>query len=84
MALDVFLVVFHQYDAAALRKLELKYITVITTISFIPAFAFIFISTPDKGTLYGSVTVSYISLVEGGWEQEHEADSLTDLVCNRA
>lgn len=64
MALNVFLVVFHQYDAAALRKLELKYITAITTITFIPAFAFIFISTADKGPIYGSVTVSAISLVQ--------------------
>lgn len=58
MALDVFLIVYYQYDANALRKLELKYISGITAITFIPAFVFIFVQTPDKGHMYGSVTVS--------------------------
>ncbi|KAH8900582.1 putative cAMP receptor [Thozetella sp. PMI_491] len=57
MAIDVFLIVFRQYDAEALRKLELKYITVITSVTFIPALVFLFIRTPDKGPMYGSVTL---------------------------
>jgi len=60
MAIDVFLIVYYKYDAEALRKLELKYICVITAFVFIPAFTFLFIHTPEKGHMYGSVTVSPI------------------------
>lgn len=58
MSLDVFLIVFHGYDVEALQKLELKYFVIITTVVFIPALAFLFVNTPDKGYMYGSVTVS--------------------------
>jgi hypothetical protein len=58
MAIDVFLIVFYKYDAVALRKLEIKYITVISTLTFVPAFTFLFIHTPEKGHVYGSQTVS--------------------------
>jgi hypothetical protein len=58
MALDVFLIVFYKYEAEDLRKLELKYITVITALVFIPALTFLFIHTPERGPMYGSVTVS--------------------------
>ncbi|CAK7221667.1 hypothetical protein SCUCBS95973_004576 [Sporothrix curviconia] len=57
MAIDVFLIVFYQYDAKALRKLELKYIGVITGVTFIPAFVFLFVHTAEKGHIYGSVTL---------------------------
>lgn len=58
MAIDVWLIVFHKYDTQDLHKLEKKYIAVITTVIFIPAFAFLFVHTPQKGPMYGSVTVS--------------------------
>jgi hypothetical protein len=58
MACDVFLVVFYYYDVDALRKLEMKYISVITTFASIPAVTFLFIRTPERGPMYGSVTVS--------------------------
>ncbi|KAI9930821.1 hypothetical protein ASPWEDRAFT_739296 [Aspergillus wentii DTO 134E9] len=54
-ALDVFLVVFKQYDAEALRKLEMKYIGIITPLVFIPALTFLFINTEDRGPMYSSV-----------------------------
>ncbi|OAA56294.1 cyclic-AMP receptor protein [Niveomyces insectorum RCEF 264] len=57
MAWDVFLIVFYQYDAKALRMLERKYIAGITILTFIPAFAFIFVHTAEKGHMYGSVTL---------------------------
>lgn len=57
MAVDVFLIVFYKYEAEDLRKLELKYIIIITGLVFVPAFTFLFIHTPQKGPMYGSVTV---------------------------
>lgn len=60
MAIDVFLIVFYKFEAEALRKLEMKYIGVITALVFIPAVTFLFIRTPEKGPMYGSVTVGAI------------------------
>jgi hypothetical protein len=57
MAWDVFLIVFYRYDTEALKKFEIRYIGVITTVCFIPAFAFLFVNTPEKGPFYASVTV---------------------------
>jgi len=57
MAVNVYLIVFRRYDAVALRKLESKYIIVITIVSFIPAFVFLFVRTAEKGPMYGSVTL---------------------------
>jgi hypothetical protein len=58
MAIDVFLIVFYKYDTKALHRLEWKYAVVISTLVGIPAFTFLFIHTPEKGHVYGSVTVS--------------------------
>ncbi|KAL2815271.1 hypothetical protein BDW59DRAFT_177703 [Aspergillus cavernicola] len=55
MTWDVVLVVFYHYEPRALRRLEKKYLAIITTLSFIPAFVFLFIHNSDKGPLYGSV-----------------------------
>ena len=65
MAINVFLIVFRRYDTESLRKLEWKYIVVITIVTFAPAFVFLFVNTDDKGLMYGSVTVS-ISLKKIG------------------
>lgn len=62
MACDVFLVVFYHYDVAALRKLEMMYVGVITALVAIPAVTFLFIRTPERGPVYGSVTVSALTL----------------------
>ena len=61
MALDTYLVVFYHFDTQALRKLEIKYIGVITILSFIPAFVFLFIHD-HKGPIYGDETVSSFNL----------------------
>ncbi|KAH8697076.1 hypothetical protein BGW36DRAFT_416662 [Talaromyces proteolyticus] len=57
MAYDVFLIVFYHYDAEDLRRLEFKFITIITALVFIPALIFLFIRTPAKGPMYGSETI---------------------------
>ncbi|CRG86099.1 hypothetical protein PISL3812_03102 [Talaromyces islandicus] len=57
MAYDVFLIVFYRYDAEDLRRLEIKFIVIITTLVFVPAFVFLFIGTPEKGPLYGSEAI---------------------------
>lgn len=59
MAIDVFLIVFRRYDSESLKRLEWKYTVAITSITFVPAFVFLFIRTEEKGPLYGSVTVSH-------------------------
>ncbi|KAL4863342.1 hypothetical protein BDV12DRAFT_206634 [Aspergillus spectabilis] len=56
MTWNVVLVVFWQYEPDALRRLEKKYLAVITTLTFVPALVFLFIRSSDKGPLYGSVT----------------------------
>ncbi|KAL2153749.1 hypothetical protein VTH82DRAFT_4904 [Thermothelomyces myriococcoides] len=57
MAINVYLIVFHSYDIESLRRLEWKYVAGITTVTFIPAFVMLFIRTPDKGPMYGGVTL---------------------------
>ncbi|KAK8932334.1 hypothetical protein VCV18_000868 [Metarhizium anisopliae] len=57
MAIDVFLIVFRRYDGESLKRLEWKYMAVITSVTFIPAFAFLFVETEEKGPVYGSVDV---------------------------
>jgi len=57
MAIDVYLIVFRCYDARGLKKLEWKFMIGITIFTFIPAVVMLFIDTPDKGPMYGGVTV---------------------------
>jgi hypothetical protein len=65
MAINVFLIVFYKYEAADLRKLEIKYVGVITAVTFIPAVTFLFIRSPERGPMYASVTVSGLQTVSG-------------------
>ena len=64
MACDVFLIVFYKYEAEDLRKLEMKYVVVITALVLIPAGTFLFIHTPERGPMYGSVTVSILPQIQ--------------------
>ncbi|KID93344.1 hypothetical protein MAJ_10698, partial [Metarhizium majus ARSEF 297] len=57
MAIDVFLIVFRRYDGESLKRLEWKYMAVITSVTFIPAFAFLFVETEEKGPVDGSVAI---------------------------
>ncbi|BDD60604.1 hypothetical protein MAP00_005720 [Monascus purpureus] len=54
-ACNVLLVVFYQYDAESLRKLEVYYTGVITFLVGVPAIVFFFIRSAEKGPFYGSV-----------------------------
>ncbi|KAL5044359.1 hypothetical protein BDW71DRAFT_199046 [Aspergillus fruticulosus] len=58
MSCDVVLVVFWHYEPEALRRLEKKYLAVITTLIFIPALVFFFVRSGEKEPLYESVTCS--------------------------
>ncbi|KAG8422789.1 hypothetical protein J3459_010040 [Metarhizium acridum] len=58
MAIDVSLIVFRRYDSESLKRLEWQYMAVITSVTFIPAFVFLFVETEEKGPVYGSVVVS--------------------------
>ncbi|MCJ1283037.1 hypothetical protein MMC26_002364 [Xylographa opegraphella] len=53
MAINVYLTVFKRYNPAQLRKLEPIYLVINYGITFIPALAYIFISTPDRHRVYG-------------------------------
>lgn len=58
MACNVWLSFFRSYDAVQLRRLEWKYCVACYGLPFIPAFIYLFISTPGRGKVYGSATVS--------------------------
>ncbi|KAJ5931867.1 hypothetical protein N7516_006356 [Penicillium verrucosum] len=77
MALDTYLVVFYHFDTQSLRKLEIKYISVITILSFIPAFVFLFIRD-HKGPIYGDETVNLVFSIS---ELDDPAHNL--LLCTR-
>ncbi|KAJ5963588.1 uncharacterized protein N7479_003464 [Penicillium vulpinum] len=57
MALDTYLVVFYHFDTQSLRRLEIKYILIITTLSFTPAFVFLFVHGHEKGPIYGDEAI---------------------------
>ncbi|KAK3940789.1 G-protein coupled receptor [Diplogelasinospora grovesii] len=57
MAVNVYLTFYFKYDAQQLRKMELPYLLACYGLPFIIAIVFIFISTPDKGRMYGNATL---------------------------
>lgn len=58
MACNVWLTIFKQFDATALRALEWRYLLFCYGIPFVPAFTYLFVSTKERGKLYGSANVS--------------------------
>ncbi|OBT90618.1 hypothetical protein VE02_00561 [Pseudogymnoascus sp. 03VT05] len=54
MAFNVYLTFFHRYSASQLRSLELKYLLFCYGVPFVPAIAFVFAGTEDKGRIFGS------------------------------
>lgn len=58
MALNVYLTFFYKFDSSQLRRLEWKYFLACYGIPFIPAFIYFFVSTPDRGPIYGEAVVS--------------------------
>ncbi|AEO66238.1 c670c875-9af0-48e7-b653-0dedd7dacae5 [Thermothielavioides terrestris] len=57
MAINVYCIVFRNYDVESLRSLEWKYVIGITTVTFIPALVLLFIHSDENGPMYGSVTM---------------------------
>ncbi|KAG4029464.1 hypothetical protein MFRU_015g00090 [Monilinia fructicola] len=57
MAINVYLVFFRGYTTHQLRKLDIWYLLACYGLSFIPAFVFLFISTKERGHVYGSAIV---------------------------
>ncbi|RKF71613.1 putative g-protein coupled receptor [Golovinomyces cichoracearum] len=53
MSLNVYFTFYWHYNAADLRGLEFYYILVCYGLPFIPALTFLFISTAEKGRVYG-------------------------------
>ncbi|KAJ9650317.1 hypothetical protein H2198_010372 [Neophaeococcomyces mojaviensis] len=53
MACNVWLSFFRSYDATALRRLELKYLLACYGLPFIPAFIYLFVTTHERGRVYG-------------------------------
>lgn len=57
MAMNVYLTFYHKYGAVKLRKLEKWYFLACYGIPFIPALVYIFVSTKEKGRMYGNATL---------------------------
>ncbi|KAL1884790.1 hypothetical protein Plec18167_002382 [Paecilomyces lecythidis] len=57
MALNVYLTFFYKFDSSQLRRLEWKYFLACYGIPFIPAFIYFFVSTPDRGPIYGEAVL---------------------------
>ncbi|KIW93530.1 uncharacterized protein Z519_06135 [Cladophialophora bantiana CBS 173.52] len=57
MACNVYLSFFRQYDASQLRGLEWIYLAACYGIPFIPAFVLLFVSTADRGRVYGDAVL---------------------------
>ncbi|KAH9211029.1 hypothetical protein DL95DRAFT_512152 [Leptodontidium sp. 2 PMI_412] len=57
MAINVYLALFHHYDAASLMKLNRIYLIVCYGLPFVPAFVCLFISSKHRGKIYGDATL---------------------------
>ncbi|KAI6246032.1 hypothetical protein HI914_05309 [Erysiphe necator] len=57
MSLNVYFTFYWHYNATDLKELELYYIMVCYGLPFIPALTFLFVSTPEKGHVYGDATL---------------------------
>ena len=58
MACNVYLAFFRKYNSHDLRRLEWVYILLCYGIPFIPALVYCFITTTERGKIYGSAVVS--------------------------
>ncbi|RKU44905.1 hypothetical protein DL546_002042 [Coniochaeta pulveracea] len=57
MAVNVYLTFYHKFDAQKLRKMEPYYLGICYGLPFVVALVFVFVSTPDKGKMYGDATL---------------------------
>jgi Slime mold cyclic AMP receptor len=57
MAVNVYLVFFHRYDATSLKKMYWIYGVLCYGLPFIPALVCLLIRDPVRGEMYGNATV---------------------------
>ncbi|KAE8358074.1 hypothetical protein BDV27DRAFT_169784 [Aspergillus caelatus] len=57
MACNVYLTMFHKYDASQLKRLEWRYFIFCYGIPFLPAVVFLFIKSEARGKIYGSAVL---------------------------
>ncbi|SPQ21257.1 ea3a01e0-9b37-4408-aaaa-3f4796b0837b [Thermothielavioides terrestris] len=57
MAVNVYLTFYFKFDAQRLRKMEIPYLLCCYGIPFIVALVLVFVSTPEKGRMYGNATL---------------------------
>ncbi|KAM0799326.1 hypothetical protein BDR22DRAFT_330488 [Usnea florida] len=57
MAINVYMTLFHNYNAQRLKTLEWRYHCMCYGVPFLVAFVYIFIETPSKGRIYGPATL---------------------------
>ena len=60
MAANVYLVFFRNYTVKQLKRLDMRYLLGCYGASFVPAFIYIFISTKERGRIYGLAIVCEI------------------------
>ncbi|KAK5939605.1 hypothetical protein PMZ80_007984 [Knufia obscura] len=57
MSCNVWLSFFRSYDAAALRRLEWKYLLACYGVPFVPGLIYLFVNTIGRGKIYGSAVL---------------------------
>ena len=57
MAINVYLVFFRGYTTDQLRRLDIWYLLACYGLSFVPALIFLFISTEERGHVYGTAII---------------------------
>ncbi len=57
MAVNVYLTFYFKFDARQLRRMEIPYLVLCYGVPFIVALVLLFISTPEKGRMYGNATL---------------------------
>ncbi|KAK3359372.1 hypothetical protein B0T25DRAFT_96088 [Lasiosphaeria hispida] len=57
MAVNVYLTFYFKFDAQRLRRMEAPYLICCYGVPFVVALTFIFVSSPDKGRMYGNATL---------------------------
>ena len=57
MAINVYLTLFKKYNAKQLKALEWRYHLMCYGAPFFIALVYLFITTPDRGRMYGPATV---------------------------
>ena len=57
MAVNVYLVFFRNYTVKQLRRLDIRYLLCCYGASFIPAFIYVFVTTENRGRVYGPAIV---------------------------